>query len=55
MFLKFGRDDERESDELGLRYMTRAGYDPNEMPKMFVTLNRISEKQGGGGGHPERS
>jgi predicted Zn-dependent protease len=48
MFLKFGRDDERESDELGLRYMTRAGYDPNEMPKMFVTLGRISEQQGGG-------
>jgi predicted Zn-dependent protease len=48
MFLKFGRDDERESDELGLRYMTRAGYDPNEMPKMFVTLGRISDQQGGG-------
>jgi predicted Zn-dependent protease len=48
MFLKFGRDDESESDELGLRYMTRAGYDPNEMPKMFATLSRISEQQGGG-------
>jgi len=48
MFLKFGRDDENESDELGLRYMTRAGYDPNEMPKMFVTLDRISDTQGGG-------
>jgi len=48
MFLKFSRDDESQSDELGLRYMTRAGYDPNEMPKMFVTLDRISAAQGGG-------
>jgi predicted Zn-dependent protease len=48
MFLKFGRDDESESDQLGLRYMTQAGYDPNEMPKMFVTLGRISDQQEGG-------
>ncbi len=48
MFLKFSRDDESESDELGLRYMTRAGYDPNEMPKMFITLDRVSASQGGG-------
>ena len=26
LFLKFARDDENQSDELGLRYMTRAGY-----------------------------
>jgi len=25
MFLKFGRDDERQSDDLGLRYMVKAG------------------------------
>jgi predicted Zn-dependent protease len=48
MFLKFSRDDESESDELGLRYMTNVGYDPNEMPKMFVTLDRISATQGDG-------
>jgi predicted Zn-dependent protease len=48
MFLKFSRDDESESDELGLRYMTNVGYDPSEMPKMFVTLDRISAAQGGG-------
>lgn len=48
MFLKFGRDDESESDELGLRYMTQAGYDPHEMPKMFVTLDRISDMHEGG-------
>ncbi len=46
LFLKFGRDDERQSDHLGLRYMTRAGYDPTEMPKVFATLGRISQSQG---------
>ncbi len=49
LFLKFGRDDERQSDQLGLRYMTRGGYDPAEMPKVFGTLDRLSQAQGGGG------
>jgi len=49
LFLKFGRDDERQSDHLGLRYMTRAGYDPAEMPKVFDTLDRLSQAQVGGG------
>jgi predicted Zn-dependent protease len=46
LFLKFGRDDENQSDTLGLRYLTRAGYDPHEMPKVFATLDRVSESQG---------
>jgi predicted Zn-dependent protease len=46
LFLKFGRDDENQSDALGLRYMTRAGYDPYEMPKVFSTLDRVSQSQG---------
>jgi len=46
LFLKFGRDDENQSDTLGLRYMTRAGYDPYEMPKVFATLNRATRSQG---------
>lgn len=48
LFLKFSRDDERQSDDLGLRYMTRAGYDPSEMPDVFRTLGRIGEAAGGG-------
>ncbi|PWB68577.1 MAG: peptidase M48 [Holophagae bacterium] len=52
MFLKFSRDDESQSDELGLRYVTRTGYDPNQMPKMFATLDRISAAQGEGGRIP---
>jgi predicted Zn-dependent protease len=48
MFLKYGRDDEREADDLGLRYMTRENYDPREMPQVFEVLRRVSEQQGGG-------
>jgi predicted Zn-dependent protease len=48
MFLKYGRDDEREADALGLRYLTRERYDPREMPKVFETLGRVSAQQGGG-------
>lgn len=35
---KFSRDDERESDRLGIRYMYEAGYDPNGMASMFEEL-----------------
>ena len=33
-----GRDDELESDDLGVRFMIRAGYDPNEMIKVMQVL-----------------
>ena len=46
LFLKFGRDDERQADDLGLRYMVRTGYDPSEMPGVFDTLDRVSAAQG---------
>ena len=46
LFLKFGRDDERQSDDLGLRYMTRAGYDPNQMPNVFQTFDRMQDESG---------
>ncbi len=49
LFLKFGRDDESQSDELGFRYMVGAGYDPREATSMFETLDRLS----GGGRIPE--
>jgi predicted Zn-dependent protease len=48
LFLKFGRDDEREADDLGLRYMTRASYDPREMVDTFDVLDRVSQASGGG-------
>ena len=36
--LRYGRGDESQSDELGVRYMTRAGYDPNDLVGVFQTL-----------------
>jgi predicted Zn-dependent protease len=48
VFLKFSRDDERQADDLGLRYMYRQGYDPREMPRVFETLSRVSAQQGNG-------
>lgn len=48
MFLSFSRGDETQADELGLRYMHRAGYDPREMPKVFAMLDRVSQAGGGG-------
>jgi len=49
LFLKFGRDDERQADGLGFRYMTRVGYDPREMPGVFAMLGRVSEASGSPG------
>ncbi|MDP2470156.1 MAG: M48 family metalloprotease [Candidatus Palauibacterales bacterium] len=47
LFLKFGRDDESQSDELGFRYMTRLGYDPQGAVDMFEILERQREAAGG--------
>ncbi|HVR69341.1 MAG TPA: M48 family metalloprotease [Vicinamibacteria bacterium] len=52
LFLKYGRDDEREADALGLRYMTRADYDPRPMADVFTTLGRVSEAEGAQGRVP---
>lgn len=48
MFLKFSRDDERQADDLGFRYMNQAGYDPRQMVEMFRLLDRVSEGTGQG-------
>ena len=42
-FLKFGRDDERQADQLGVEYAARAGYDPREVSNFFDVLRRLSE------------
>lgn len=46
LFLKYGRDAERESDELGVEYSTKIGYDADEMAGFFNTLDRISGQGG---------
>jgi len=48
LFLRFSRDDERQADTLGLRYMTREDYDPNELQDVFQVLERTSRAQGEG-------
>ena len=44
LFLKYSRDDENQADELGVRYATRANWDPREMPETFATLKAVSER-----------
>ncbi|RNI28304.1 peptidase M48 [Rufibacter immobilis] len=48
LFLKFGRDDERQSDELGVEYSTKIGYDASHMADFFQTLQRQSAQSGQG-------
>ncbi len=48
-FLSYSRVDERQADDLGLRYMMRAGYDPQQMPGVFEMLERVGQAEGGGG------
>lgn len=48
--LKFGRDDESQADELGVRYMTKLGYNPMGQIQVMQILKAAS---GGNGGTPE--
>jgi predicted Zn-dependent protease len=43
--MKFGRDDELESDFLGVCFMSDAGYDPNEMLNVMQILADSSQGQ----------
>jgi predicted Zn-dependent protease len=48
LFLKYSRDDEKQSDALGLRYALRTNYDPREIPGVFGLLQRVGQASGGG-------
>lgn len=52
VFLKYGRDDERQADQLGVRYAGAAGWDPAGVPGMLNTLGRLDEAQGDRRGVP---
>ena len=52
LFLKYSRDAENQADAAGFRYALNQNYDVREMPKVFQTLDRVSEA-GGGGKLPE--
>ena len=41
LFLKYGRDHERQSDRLGVEYSGKVGYDAREMADFFNTLDRV--------------
>ena len=47
LFLRNGREDERQADELGFRYIRVHGYDVQEFGKVFASLERTSEASGG--------
>ncbi|HMO40784.1 MAG TPA: M48 family metalloprotease [Saprospiraceae bacterium] len=49
LMLKFGRDHETQSDQLGVEYSTKIGYDAREMANFFNTIRRLS---GDGGSVP---
>lgn len=46
LFLKYGRDAERQADDLGFRYARTHAYDVRQMPDVFASLARISEAEG---------
>lgn len=48
--MRFGRQDELESDRLGVRFMSEGGYDPRAMVDVMKTLE---EAAGGGQRQPE--
>lgn len=47
--MRYGRNDELESDELGVRFMEQAGYDPAGI----LSLMKILAESGNGGRQPE--
>lgn len=48
LFMKFSRSDESQSDQLGLKYMLAAGYDPRKIVDVFSMLERVSQQAGSG-------
>lgn len=46
LFLRYGRDAERQADELGYRYALQQGYDVREMTNVFTALQQSSRLAG---------
>lgn len=42
LFMRFSRDNEREADDLGVEYATKAGYDSAQLAGFFETLERMN-------------
>jgi predicted Zn-dependent protease len=44
--LRYGRKDESQADELGMRYMSRAGYNPKAQREVMEVLQKATESAG---------
>lgn len=42
LFLRFSRDNEREADQLGVEYASKAGYDATALAHFFESLERLN-------------
>ena len=49
LFLSFSRDNERESDRLGVEYSTKIGFDAHKMADFFQVLDKMSLSESEGG------
>jgi predicted Zn-dependent protease len=52
LFLKYGRDDELQADDLGVRYTAQSGWNPAGVAGMLTTLSRLDEASGSRKGVP---
>jgi predicted Zn-dependent protease len=52
LFLKYGRSDELQADQLGAGYEAKGGWDPSGVPGMLSTLGRLDEAAGDRKGVP---
>ena len=52
LFLRYGRDDELQSDQLGAGYEAKLGWDPAGVPAFLSTLGRLDEAAGDRRGVP---
>lgn len=46
LFLSFSRDHERQADDLGVLYSSKAGYEATRMSNMFITLQKLNPQSG---------
>jgi len=46
LFLRYGRDAERQSDQLGIQYMFGQNYDPRRMSRFFEVFQAMREQSG---------
>lgn len=46
LLLRFSRDQERQSDQLGVEYAAKVGYDASKVSHFFGTLNRLQDLSG---------